>query len=117
MKKTTIQIFLCFMFLFAKNLYGDIDAQIRAIQNAPPKERFKLMNDFKKNMIKMKEKERIEAMSKLIAKSNNPQAKKVLKTLKEHAKRKEIQLQMETHHLGEDGILSSLDDQEGDYDD
>ena len=114
--RDVLKIFLLFSSLFIQNIYGDIDAQIRAIQNAPPSERFKLMNAFKKNIIKMKEQERIEAMSKLTKKSNNPQAKKVLKTLKEHAKRKEIQLQMETHHLGEDGILSSLDDQEGNYD-
>ncbi len=112
-----IRILLFILLLFVQNLYGDIDAQIRAIQNAPPAERFKLMNAFKKNMIQMKEQERIEAMTKLTSDSNNTQAKKVLKTLKEHAKRKKIQLQMETHHLGEDGILSSLDDQEGDYDD
>jgi len=117
MMKQTIRIFLFILLLFRENLYADIDAQIRAIQNAPPSERFKLMNTFKKNMIKMKEQERIEAMKKLTKKSNNIQAKKVLKTLKEHAKRKKIKLQMETHHLGEDGILSSLDDQEGDYDD
>ena len=117
MKKITIQIFLCFMFIFAKNLYGDIDAQIRAIQNSPPKERFKLMNNFKKTIVQMKEKERIEAIKKLTSKSNSIQSKKVLKALKEYEKRKKIQLQMETHHLGEDEILSSLDDQEGDYDD
>jgi len=105
------------LLLLQHPLYADIDAKIKAIQNAPVHERFKLMNEFKREMAKMQEKERIEAISKLTSKSNNKQVKKVLKELKKQQARKSIQVQMETHHLGEDSILSNLDDQEGNNDD
>lgn len=98
-------------------LYADIDAKIKAIQNAPVHKRFKLMNAFKREMAKMQENERIEALTKLTSKSSNKQVKKTLKELKKKQQRKEIQVQMETHHLGEDSILSNLDDQEGNNDD
>jgi len=105
------------LLLLQPPLYADIDAKIKAIQNAPVHERFKLMNALKREVAKMQEKERIEAISKLTSKSKNKQVKKVLKKLKEHQQRQSIQVQMETHHLGEDSILSNLDDQEGNYDD
>ncbi len=114
MKKFIMHIILFLLFLSSENLYADIDAQIRAIQNAPLSKRFKLMNKLKRNMVQMQENERIEALKKLATKPNNKQTKKLLKALEEYSKRKKIHLQMETHHLGEDGILSSLDDQEGD---
>ncbi len=53
-------------------LWGDIDAQIEAIQKAPIKERYKLMNAFKNKVIKMREEERLQALQKLQKKTNTP---------------------------------------------
>ncbi|MCF6244914.1 MAG: hypothetical protein L3J43_07735 [Sulfurovum sp.] len=62
-------------------LWGDMDAQIEAIQRAPVAERFKLMNAFKKKIIKMHEKERIEAMTKLQSITQSKHAAKVFKEI------------------------------------
>ena len=88
-------------------LYADanIDAQIEEIKHASVKDRFKLMNAFKKNLSKMKEEERINAMTKLTIKSNNKHAKKALEELKQHTKRKNIEYRMEYHNIGEDNIV------------
>ncbi len=53
-------------------LWGDVDAQIEAIQKASVQERYKLMNAFKNKLIKMREKERIQALQKLQKKTNTP---------------------------------------------
>ena len=98
-------------------LHADIDAQIDAIKNASVEERFKLMNAFKKNLIKMKEEERIKAMTKLTIQSKNKHAKKALDELKQHAKRKNIQKRIEYHAIDEDNIIDETDDQGGENDD
>jgi len=94
-------------------LYADIDAQIDAIKNASTEERFKLMNTFKRNLLKMKEEERIKAITKLSEKSNTTHAKKALDELKQNAKRRHIQKHLETHHIDEDNIVNETTDQEG----
>ena len=94
-------------------LHADIDAQIDAIKNASVKERFKLMNAFKRELIKMKEEERIKAITKLSEKSNKAHAKKALDELKQNAKHRHIQKHLETHHIDEDNIVSQVTDQEG----
>jgi len=54
-------------------LFADVDAQIEAIQKANASERFQLMNAFKQEIVKMQERERLEAVNKLrsITKSKN----------------------------------------------
>jgi len=95
-------------------LYADVDAQIEAIKSASVKERFKLMNAFKKNLLNMKEQERINALKKLSKKSNSKNAKMALKELKEVSKRNKMKKHLEYDYIDED---SFLDDQEGnDYD-
>jgi len=94
-------------------LHADIDAQIDAIKNASVKERFKLMNAFKRELVKMKEQERIKAIAKLSETSNSQHAKKALDELKQHSKRKDIQNRIEHHHIDDDNIVSQTTDQEG----
>jgi len=94
-------------------LHADIDAQIYAIKNASVEERFKLMNAFKRDLIKMKEEERIKAITKLSEKSNKAHAKKALNELKQNTKRKDIQKQIEQHHIDDDAIVSQVTDQGG----
>lgn len=108
---------LVFLTLFTNLIYANIDEQIDAIKHASVKERFKLMNEFKKNLIQMKEKERIEAIKKLSIKSNNKNAKKALDELKQHTKRNKLQKQIEDHHIDEDNMISVTDDQGGENDD
>ena len=98
-------------------LHADIDAQIDAIKHASVKDRFKLMNAFKRNLIKMKEEERIKAIKKLSETSNSQQAKEALSELKENTKRRHIQKQLETHHIDEDNIVSQITQQGGEESD
>jgi len=76
MKKIVLFIFLCLP------LFANIDAQIEAIQRAPVAERFKLMNAFKKEIVQMQEKERINAMSKLQSITQSKHAHKAFRELR-----------------------------------
>lgn len=67
--------------IHAKNT---IDAQIEAIQKAPISERFKLMNAFKKNIITMKEEERIHALMELKSITKSKYGHKVLDDIRLH---------------------------------
>jgi len=78
--------------LFFLPLWGDIDAQIEAIQQAPVSERFKLMNDFKKKIVKMKEKKRLKAIKKLQETIQNKHDKKFMKALKNKYKERDDEL-------------------------
>lgn len=98
-------------------LHADIDAQIDAIKNASVKERFKLMNAFKRDLVQMKEEERIKAITKLSKKSSKIHAKKALDELKENAKRRNIQKHLEMHHIDEDNIVNETTTQEGEVND
>jgi ADP-dependent phosphofructokinase/glucokinase len=109
---------LFIFYICTSHIYADIDAEIEAIQHASVKERFKLMNAFKKNLIKMKEKERIEAIKKLSKRSKNKHANKVLENLKQSKKRKNIRKHVEYQQIDNDAINSEMDEQEGeDHDD
>ena len=115
-----VRIFFTLLLFVSCNtllLHANVDAQIEAIKNASVEERFKLMNTFKKNLIEMKEEERIEAMTKLTIQSKNKHAKKALDELKQHSKRKEIQNRMEHHAIDEDNIVNETDNQGGENDD
>lgn len=67
-------------------LYANIDARIEAIQNASVEERFKLMNAFKKEVVHMKEEERIDAITKLKSITRSQHSNRALNELKKHAR-------------------------------
>ncbi len=70
-------------------LFSDIDDQIEAIQHASVKERFKLMNAFKNEIIQMREEKRFQALHKLQAmtkdKTTNQSLQNLQKKLPEDA--------------------------------
>lgn len=111
--KSYILKFLLLFSIFTYGSYADIDAQIEAIQNASVEERFKLMNAFKKNLIEMKEEERMKAMTKLTTQSNNKHAKKALESFKKETTKQKIRKQIEYHHIDEDNIVNQTTDSEG----
>ncbi len=77
-----------------------IDAQIEAIQKAPAKERFRLMNALKKRLVQMKEKERIEALSKLRSSTRSVRAKRAIEKVEKDTKRisrEHLESLMESH--------------------
>lgn len=78
----------------------NIDMQIEAIQKAPVAERFKLMNALKKRLVKMKEKERLKALSKLRLSTKSKHAKKVIDKVEKDTKRifkQHLENEMESH--------------------
>lgn len=80
-----MQRLLLLLFLIVP-LYANIDARIEAIQNASVEERFKLMNAFKKEVVHMKEEERIDAITKLKSITQSQHSNRALSELKEHAR-------------------------------
>ena len=80
------QIVLKFLLSFSlcMPLFSNMDARIKAIQNAPIEERFKLMNAFKKEIILMQEQERIEAITKLKSITQSKYGTHALEELKSH---------------------------------
>lgn len=116
MKDIGIRCMIVWLF-FTLNSYANIDAQIKAIQNASVNEKFKLMNAFKKSLIKMKEKERIEAVKKLSIKTQNRRAKKVLKELTEHSHRAKIKKYREQNQLTQEAINTINSSETGDHND
>ncbi len=60
-------------------LMSDIDELIESMQLVSDEERFKLMNQFKEEVIQMQEKERIEAMMKVISITDSNHSHKILK--------------------------------------
>jgi len=59
-----VKIFMIIL-LYNAMLYGSIDDEIEAIQQAPVEERFKLMNELKKKIVQMKEDKRMQSIKKL----------------------------------------------------
>lgn len=105
-------IWFCIIIVFicmTNIIYANIDAQIYAIKHASAKERFKLMNKFKRDIVKMKKEERIKAMIQLSKKSNNKDAKKVLVEFK----RNYIRRQIEHNRIDDDSIIGQETSQEG----
>lgn len=109
--------FLLLFSLFAYNSYADIDAQIEAIKQAPVSERFKLMNAFKKNLIKMKEEERIRALKKLTIHTSSKHANKALGEIKNKKQDDKVRRDLESHHIDEEIIINQSTDHEGGDDD
>ena len=94
-------IIVFFILLYGSVLLADsIDAQIEAIQKAPVAERFKLMNALKKRLVRMQEKERLAALSKLRASTKSKSAKKAIKKVEKDTKRivkQHLENEMESH--------------------
>jgi len=89
--------------LFFVHSYGNIDEQIDAIKNASSKDKFILMNKFKKEVIKMQEKERILAINKLAKMSKSKNSIHTLKIMRNHIKKRDIQGHIENQiqeHMG-----------------
>jgi len=63
-------------------LFADIDSLIESMQSVSDEERFKLMNEFKQEVIQLQEEERMEAMLKLISITQSDNAHEVLEELK-----------------------------------
>ncbi len=83
----SLLILLSILLIINRPIYADIDQKIRAIQHAPAAERYKLMNAFKREIVQMKEHERIEALKKLSHINRSKHAKSVFKELAKHSRR------------------------------
>ena len=102
--------------LFLLPLWGNIDAQIEAIQRAPVTERFKLMNAFKKEIVQMKETERIQAMTKLQSITQSKHADKAFKELrsrtrnaKSHTRREIPRSNLQNGSRTEDAVENNVE--------
>ncbi len=96
-------------------LHANIDEEIQAIRHAPITERYKLMNDFKKNLIKMNEKERMEALKKLTKNKNQKNVKKALQELqrKNKDKSKHMRKEIERQQINIDNVVNETEDFNG----
>jgi len=84
MKFIIKNIFLLIVF-FSISLFSNIDEQIEAMENASEEERFEMMNLFKKELIKLQEEERIDAMKKLISITESNNSEEVMEELKNNS--------------------------------
>lgn len=95
------------IFIFsAALLFADIDATIEAIKKAPVSERFKLMNAFKKEIIRMQEKQRIQAIEKLKTVTKSKYGDHALKEIKkgqQTRKRRSLKEQQSYQKKGSNG--------------
>ena len=66
-------------------LFSSIDEQIEAMQHASDAERFEMMNQFKKELVKLQEEERIHAMKKLISITESNNSHEVMEELKNNS--------------------------------
>ena len=71
MKKSLMLSFLSLITISTLNAGTDIDEKINNIKNAPQEERANLMNEFKKELIKMSREERINAIAIMKEKIGN----------------------------------------------
>lgn len=89
------------------SLHANIDAQIEAIRNAPVEERFMLMNAFKKEIVHMQEKERIDAITKLRSITQSSHSDRAIKELQKHTKPK--------YHLNSERVSKTKERTEIEY--
>lgn len=104
--------FLLILLLSISPIYSNIDDDIDNIRDASNAERFKLMNEFKKKIIKMKQKERIKAIQKL-SKVNNKIDKGLLKEMKKNRQKNsyiESRIQDHIENEAQNHIEDSQDD-------
>jgi len=83
--KFIIEKILLLILLMYTPLFSSIDEQIEAMQNASDEERFEMMNRFKKELIKLQEEERMDAMKKLILITESNNSQEVMEELKSHS--------------------------------
>ena len=85
--------------LFMMPLMSDIDELIESMQSVSDEERFELMNQFKAEVIQLQEKERMEAMMKVISITESTHGDKVLQDAKDSSTKKidNIDHAIETH--------------------
>ena len=104
--------------LFMMPLMSDIDELIESMQSVSDEERFELMNQFKAEVIQLQEKERMEAMMKVISITESTHGDKVLQDAKDSSTKKidNIDHVIETHdrvsvqeHIGSEIENSSND--------
>ena len=80
-----------------------VDEQIEAIEEASPSERFKMMDCFKQELIKLQEEERIDAMKKLISISESNNSQDVMNELIENSQEQnstsELEVMVKTRFL------------------
>jgi hypothetical protein len=84
MKLIIKKIFLLILLLYTP-LFSSIDEQIEAMQHASDAERFEMMNQFKKELVKLQEEERIHAMKKLISITESNNSHEVMEELKNNS--------------------------------
>ena len=121
---------LLLLSVFSLLLLGNIDKEIEAIQKANNSQRFKLMNAFKKKIIKMKAKERLKAIRKLQLATKNKKTSKAYQLLQKkmrakHKKTKQQRLKEQQeqmilnqeHSLPNEGLEYEIDYDEDDHDD
>jgi len=83
--------------LFSSPLFPDIDDLIESMQSVSDEERFKMMNRFKQEVIKLQEEERLEAMLKLISITQSSNAQEVLEEIKTQNIKESSSSELEEH--------------------
>ena len=85
------------LLLFSSPLFSDIDDLIESMQTVSDEERFEIMNRFKKEVIKLQEEERMEAMLKLISITQSNNAEAVLEEIKTQDSNESSSFETEEH--------------------
>ena len=85
------------LLLFSSPLFSDIDDLIESMQTVSDEERFEIMNRFKKEVIKLQEEERMEAMLKLISITESSNAEAVLEEIKTQDSNESSSFETEEH--------------------
>lgn len=96
--------FVFLFLLFSSLLFSDIDELIESMQTVSDEERFKIMNHFKQEVIKLQEEERMEAMLKLISITQSNNAKEVLEELRKGSRDNNSSDEIEEHEGLEDAV-------------
>ena len=87
-------------------LFANIDDEIEAIQKAKVSEKFKLMNAFKKKIIKMKAKERLKALKKLQLATKNKKTSKAFLLLQKRMRQKAKKEEHKNAQIEEEILLN-----------
>lgn len=101
------KVFLLVLLLYTP-LFSSIDEQIEAMQNASDEERFEMMNHFKKEVIKLQEEERIEAMKKLISITESNNSEEVMEELTHNSNEQNSSYEEYDNSVVEEHIEDSL---------
>ena len=91
-------------------LFADIDDRIEAIEHASEEQRFAMMNQFKQELIKLQEEERLNAMRKLILITESNNSEEVLADLKTESSKLERETIDELTEQIEDEIKNDVEE-------